>query len=597
MENEPIYEEIPFMPTNDENGSLDTPQTEERPRLRRDFLIATLPFFCLQLTWSIQQVFGIPYLYSLGISDSNVPLFLFAGPLAGLIVPPLVAAVGDSFGSPYGKRKPLIFFGGIGVIFSLLAFASISIIVEQLSYSTAAAWSDAKVTHVVAGVSLYMLNFCIQPLSLGLRASIVDYFDPDEQVAVNLWVSCFSVMGSIFVALLALIYSPAFWDLSLVVVALLLAMLIMVAVSQLYRYPILGVSEPVQRSMSIRSRLSHTLKTARDLPPITRWTCAVQLRSWFAWFLVLHYTSVLVSRAYEDHNTLMAASQQSATAIAWTALLFHCTSLLSLVLVSLTREDSSYHLLSSKTNGEDDEIGDAVFTIEDDSDPETEADEADVRRASLHITTTSHVASNHDNRQDVTTNLLQPIQIEKYKESHGTKTLETTRQTLWREIWRPSLLGLAISLVATIVTNLFPKSTSTALMTSLFLGSNGLLFSLANWVPYTLIAYEAAVRARARTANSPRPNQNQNPANHEKDGPSNDQAPGNEDENPDTECDDDHSTPRLLAVHNMSITVPQIMALVVVWLLDQGLDALGMVPDVLWTFVLCVPALIWAICQ
>lgn len=233
-----------------------------------------------------------PYLYTLGISDSNVPLFLFAGPLAGLIVPPIVAAVGDSFDSPYGKRKPLIFCGGIGVIFSLMAFASTGIIVEQFSYATAGMWSGTKVAHVVAGVSLYMLNFCIQPLSLGLRASIVDYFDPEEQILVNLWVNCSSVMGSIFVALLALAYSPAFWDLSLVVVGLLSAMLVLVAVSQLYRPSALSSSKQVPHSMSIHSQLARTLKTARNLPPITRWTCSVQLRSWFAWFLLLHYTSV-----------------------------------------------------------------------------------------------------------------------------------------------------------------------------------------------------------------------------------------------------------------------------------------------------------------
>ncbi|KAF7530194.1 hypothetical protein G7054_g9638 [Neopestalotiopsis clavispora] len=545
-----------------------------------------------------------PYLLTLGISDSNVPLFLFAGPLAGLIVPPIVAAVGDSFDSPYGKRKPLIFFGGIGVIFSLMAFASTGVIVEQFSYSTAGVWSNTKVAHVVAGISLYMLNFCIQPLSLGLRASIVDYFDPDEQIAVNLWVSCFSVMGSIFVALLALAYSPAFWDMSLVLVGLLSAMLVLVAVSQLYRATVPDVSEHRTSSTSIRAQLAQTLKTAKNLPPITHWTCKVQLKSWFAWFLILHYTSVLVSRAYENYSgspnsASVDSSSQAARAIAWTALLFHCASLLSLVVVSLSRGNSSYHLLSAKMDGEPGGIDDAVFTIDDDSDLETVTDEADIGRASLHITSARRsVEANHEAGLDITTNLLQPVRLKKQVDIHdASPTLEVTRKTLWREVWRPSLLGLAISLTATIATSLLPQSTSTALITSLLLGSNGLLFSLANWVPYTLIACEAAVHARARMSEPTQLGGAGHATEEEKDGPDGKDGTRTDDGNYNVEALGEFSTPRLLAVHNMSITIPQITALVVVWFLDQGLEALGMAPDVLWTFGLCIPALIWALCQ
>lgn len=264
-------------------------------------------------------------------------------------------------------------------------------------------------------------------------------------------------------------------------------------------------------------------------------------------------------------------------------------------MVSLSRGDSPYHLLSAKTDLEPGGIDDAVFTIEDDSDLETiaEEDEADIGRASLHITSARHsVHADHEERQDATANLLQPTHMEKNTGAHDTSsTLEVTRKTLWREVWRPSLLGLAVSLTATIATEFLPQSTTTALITSVLLGSNGFLFSLANWVPYTLIAYEAAVQARVRLAQSCPRDDAVYTANEEKDGAL------DEDGNSNQEYDDDHSTSRLLAVHNMSITVPQIMALVVVWLLDQGLDALGISPDVLWTFGICIPVLIWAICR
>jgi hypothetical protein len=51
MESEPIYEEIPFMQEDGENHSSDSLPVKERPRLRRDFLIAAIPFF-----WQVQRL-------------------------------------------------------------------------------------------------------------------------------------------------------------------------------------------------------------------------------------------------------------------------------------------------------------------------------------------------------------------------------------------------------------------------------------------------------------------------------------------------------------------------------------------------------------
>lgn len=53
MESEPIYEEIPFV-EKDERGNdcLDSLSAEERPRSRRDFLIAAVPFF-----WQVHELY------------------------------------------------------------------------------------------------------------------------------------------------------------------------------------------------------------------------------------------------------------------------------------------------------------------------------------------------------------------------------------------------------------------------------------------------------------------------------------------------------------------------------------------------------------
>jgi hypothetical protein len=55
-------------------------------------------------------------------------------------------------------------------------------------------------------------------------------------------------------------------------------------------------------------------------------------------------------------------------------------------------------------------------------------------------------------------------------------------------------------------------------------------------------------------------------------------------------------TPLLLAVHNMAITVPQIVASVASWVLMQFLALFGLDQDVVWVFALCIPPALWAAC-
>lgn len=55
-------------------------------------------------------------------------------------------------------------------------------------------------------------------------------------------------------------------------------------------------------------------------------------------------------------------------------------------------------------------------------------------------------------------------------------------------------------------------------------------------------------------------------------------------------------TPLLLAVHNMAITVPQIVASVASWVLMQLLALFGLEQDVVWIFAICIPPALWAAC-
>lgn len=172
---------------------------------------------------------------------------------------------------------------------------------------------------------------------------------------------------------------------------------------------------------------------------------------------------------------------------------------------------------------------------------------------------------------------------------HSIKLVHT-RDTLLRWVWRPSLAALAALLVGICLLVFMaarPFSSTIETTVSLLLGGNGILFALSNWVPYALIACEASAQARSRlllmaqgSATTDGVDVPVLPAERE-DGDSND-----------AEFHDD--TPLLLAVHNMAITVPQIVASAASWVLMQLLALFGLEQDVVWVFALCVPPALWA---
>lgn len=168
--------------------------------------------------------------------------------------------------------------------------------------------------------------------------------------------------------------------------------------------------------------------------------------------------------------------------------------------------------------------------------------------------------------------------------------LAHTRNTLMGLIWKPSLASLAASLAAVcllVSAAIKPVSSTITTTIALLLGGNGVLFALSNWVPYALIACEASAQARSRLfaiaegdVSTDEDDTRMLPA---------DGGDGGLDK-----ADFHDDIPLLLAVHNMAITVPQIVASVASWVLMQALALFGLEQDVVWIFALCIPSALWA---
>lgn len=170
--------------------------------------------------------------------------------------------------------------------------------------------------------------------------------------------------------------------------------------------------------------------------------------------------------------------------------------------------------------------------------------------------------------------------------------LSHTRNTLMRWVWRPSLAVLAASLTGICLLVFMatrPFSSTIGATVSLLLGGIGILFALSNWVPYALIACEASAQARSRLLAMA-----ESGATTDEDGIPMLPVADDDSDSGNSEFHDD--TPLLLAVHNMAITVPQIVASVASWVLMQLLALFGLEQDVIWIFALCIPPALWAAC-
>ncbi|TLD08633.1 uncharacterized protein PgNI_06760 [Pyricularia grisea] len=161
----------------------------------RNLLLLSSPFTSVQLIWVLTQAFGPRQLRDLGFTESGIPMVLLAGPIAGAVVPPLLAV------SSNGSRGPWIIAGVMCVMTSLMGLAwakEIGLtIAKVLGYGSAAGLA-AKITAVI---TLYVMNIAMQPVLFNLRALLMDLCPLEQQAEASLWITRYSTGGSWFDAI------------------------------------------------------------------------------------------------------------------------------------------------------------------------------------------------------------------------------------------------------------------------------------------------------------------------------------------------------------------------------------------------------------
>jgi hypothetical protein len=88
------------------------PAPEAAPRVGVAYLLAvTCPMYGIGLSWGAQYAKVTPILQSLGISDSMLGIAWLAGPIAGIVVQPVVGDLSDRLDSRVGRRRLWMWIG------------------------------------------------------------------------------------------------------------------------------------------------------------------------------------------------------------------------------------------------------------------------------------------------------------------------------------------------------------------------------------------------------------------------------------------------------------------------------------------------------
>ena len=110
--------EVPSASTsNNHNNAIEPSLSTGR------LILLCLGMIGLQLAWAAEMSNGSPFLLSLGMSKSLLAIVWIAGPLAGVLVQPIVGIWSDSCQISWGRRRPFLLAGAAATVISLMCLS------------------------------------------------------------------------------------------------------------------------------------------------------------------------------------------------------------------------------------------------------------------------------------------------------------------------------------------------------------------------------------------------------------------------------------------------------------------------------------------
>lgn len=135
-------------------------------------------FIGIQFAWSMQIAFSSRVLEPLGANPFLFGLIWCAGPLTGIIIPPIIGALSDRTWTKIGRRRPFIIIGAV--------IAAIMLFLFPLSPSLG-----------IATLLLWIMNASANAAQAPYRALVPDTVPQEQQVVSNSYINFAYGAGSI----------------------------------------------------------------------------------------------------------------------------------------------------------------------------------------------------------------------------------------------------------------------------------------------------------------------------------------------------------------------------------------------------------------
>jgi solute carrier family 45 protein 1/2/4 len=275
-------------------------------------ILATICFAGIQFGWALQISLLTPFTLELGLPKPLVTIVWLCGPVAGLVVQPLVGAISDQCTSPLGKRRPFILSGGLLVILSLLLIPN--------SLDIGSLFGDTPQRHPVA-LSLTVAGFWLLDISNNMlqgpcRALVADIAAPEQQETGNaiftFWLGVGNITGFIagwmpwsswitFMGTKSCKIACQDLRISFILSTVFLISTLILTLLAANEVPL--EKKPSDESSPSRiNPIIHLFRVLFRLPKEMLRICLVQFFNWFAWFTFLIYITVWVAENVFNGN-------------------------------------------------------------------------------------------------------------------------------------------------------------------------------------------------------------------------------------------------------------------------------------------------------
>eukprot|EP01117_Protostelium_nocturnum_P000043 TRINITY_DN10130_c0_g1_i1.p1 TRINITY_DN10130_c0_g1~~TRINITY_DN10130_c0_g1_i1.p1 ORF type:complete len:511 (-),score=163.11 TRINITY_DN10130_c0_g1_i1:106-1638(-) len=256
--------------------------------------------FGVQIGWGLQIAASGPILLNCGFGKENLNYSWLPGPIAGLLIQPIVGVLSDRTTLKLGRRRPYLLIGWFCILVGEILISNAQKLGVALGDEPQSSTTQ-QVTQVrsivIAMLGIWILDLSNNMMQGPLRALLVDVAPADQQ---NLGGSLFSGMigaGSIVGFLIAAgkwdkwftfvsnSYQVSFTLASIILTVTVLTVCLFIKETPLRKDQIKNAGNP----------FVELYKGIRRMPTGMVRICAVQFWAWFGWFCVLVYGTAWVS--------------------------------------------------------------------------------------------------------------------------------------------------------------------------------------------------------------------------------------------------------------------------------------------------------------